>query len=102
MVVSAATNLSNLLTMWDKQDLMGDNGHKKKRNSELKLNYSALVESIRLLSNFQISFAIGIFISVTMSIRHLKPYYMSLLIILGDRSIIACLNVTIPVVFGFS
>ena len=82
MVVNAVTNLSNLLTMWDKQDLMGrkllvktlypkgivvdrekilyrtqnqnvfieyiqdmtgDHGQTKKRNSELKFNYSALV-----------------------------------------------------------
>ena len=33
------------------QDLTGDNGQTKKRNSELKFNYSALVEAIRLLSN---------------------------------------------------
>jgi hypothetical protein len=84
------TNLTNLLTMWEKQDLMGKKllaktlypsgivvdrenilyrtqnqnvfieyiqditgnyGQTKKRNSELKLNYSALVEAIRLLSN---------------------------------------------------
>ena len=82
MVVSAVTNLSNLLTMWDKQDLMGKKllaktlypsgivvdrenilyrtqnqnvfmeyiqditgnyRQTKKRNSELKFNYSALV-----------------------------------------------------------
>ena len=87
---SAVTNLSNLLTIWDKQDLMGrkllvktlypkgivvdrekilyrtqnqnvfieyiqdvtgDKGQTKKRNSELKFNYSALVESMKLLSN---------------------------------------------------
>ena len=74
MVVSAVTNLSNLLTMWDKQDLMerkllvktlyrtqnqnvfieyiqdltGDNGQTKKRNSELKFNYSALVARSRI------------------------------------------------------
>ena len=84
MVVSAVTNLTNLLTMWEKQDLMGkkllaktlypkgivvdrekilyrtqnqnvfieyiqdmtgDNRQTKKRNSELKFNYSALVAS---------------------------------------------------------
>jgi hypothetical protein len=33
------------------QDLTGDNGQTKKRNSELKFNYPTLVESIRLLSN---------------------------------------------------
>jgi hypothetical protein len=31
--------------------MTGDKGQTKKRNSELKLNYSALVESMRLLSN---------------------------------------------------
>ena len=90
MVVSAVTNLSNLLTMWDKQDLMGrkllvktlypkgivvdrektlyrtqnqnvfieyiqdltgDNGQTKKRNSELKFNYSALVDNSIEISN---------------------------------------------------
>ena len=90
MVVNAVTNLTNLLTMWEKQDLMGKKllaktlypsgivvdrenilyrtqnqnvfieyiqditgyyGQTKKRNSELKFNYSALVESMRLLSN---------------------------------------------------
>ena len=90
MVVSAVTNLSNLLTMWDKQDLMGrkllvktlypkgivvdrektlyrtqnrnvfieyiqdvteDYRQTKKRNSETKFNYSALVEALLLLSN---------------------------------------------------
>ena len=90
MVVSAVTNLSNLLTMWDKQDLMGrkllvktlypkgivvdrektlyrtqnqnvfieyiqdltgDNGQTKKRNSECDFNYSALAKALRLLSN---------------------------------------------------
>ena len=84
------TNLTNLLTMWEKQDLMGKKllaktlypsgivvdrenilyrtqnqnvfieyiqditgnyGQTKKRNSELKLNYSALVESLILISN---------------------------------------------------
>jgi site-specific DNA recombinase len=87
MVVSAVTNLSNLLTMWYKQDLMGrkllvktlypkgivvdrektlyrtqnqnvfieyiqditgDHGQTKKRNSELKFNYSALVARSRI------------------------------------------------------
>ena len=87
MVVSAVTNLSNLLIMWDKQDFIGkkllvktlypkgivvprektlyqtenrnvfieyiqdvtgDNGQTKKRNSELKFNYSALVARSRL------------------------------------------------------
>jgi len=33
------------------QDITGNYGQTKKRNSELKFNYSALVESIRLLSN---------------------------------------------------
>ncbi len=33
------------------QNVTGDNGQTKKRNSELKLNYSALLESLRLLSN---------------------------------------------------
>ena len=90
MAVNAVTNLSNLLTMWNKQDLMGrkllvktlypkgivvdrektlyrtqnqnvfieyiqditgNYGQTKKRTSETKFNYSALVESIRLLSN---------------------------------------------------
>ena len=87
MVVSAVTNLTNLLTMWEKQDLMGKKllaktlypsgivvdrenilyrtknqnvfieyiqdiagnyGQTKKRNSELKLNYSALVAGSRI------------------------------------------------------
>ena len=90
MVVSAVTNLSNLLTMWDKQDLMGKKllaktlypsgivvdrenilyrtqnqnvfieyiqditgnyGQTKKRNSELKFNYSALVATAVRFSN---------------------------------------------------
>ena len=33
------------------QDITGNYGQTKKRNSELQFNYSALVESIRLLSN---------------------------------------------------
>ena len=87
MVVNAVTNLTNLLTMWEKQDLMGKKllaktlypsgivvdrenilyrtqnqnvfieyiqditgnyGQTKKRNSELKLNYSALVAGSRI------------------------------------------------------
>ena len=87
MAVNAVTNLSNLLTMWNKQDLMGrkllvktlypkgivvdrekilyrtqnqnvfieyiqdvtgDKGQTKKRNSELKFNYSALVARSRI------------------------------------------------------
>jgi hypothetical protein len=90
MAVNAVTNLSNLLTMWNKQDLMGrkllvktlypkgivvdrektlyrtqnqnvfieyiqdltgDNGQTKKRNSELKFNYSALVDNSIEISN---------------------------------------------------
>ena len=87
MVVNAVTNLTNLLTMWEKQDLMGKKllaktlypsgivvdrenilyrtqnqnvfieyiqditgnyGRTKKRNSELKFNYSALVAGSRI------------------------------------------------------
>ena len=89
--MSVVTNLTNPLTMWEKQDLMGkkllaktlypsgitvdrenilyrtENQNvfieyiqditgnfvkTKKRNSELKLNYSAWVETLKLLSNF--------------------------------------------------
>ena len=87
MVVKAVSNLSNLLTMWEKQDLMGkkllaktlypkgivvdrekilyrttnqnvfiefiqgvtrDSGQTKKRNSEQKFSYSALVARSRI------------------------------------------------------